>query len=81
MAAGKKEMVHDHIPKIKKKIDKLLFASNATPASSLLLLSSSDASLCVWYVVGSQIFIQKTRKLQTLIQAIEIKVDSGLMTC
>ena len=59
--------------------DKLLFASNATPAS-LLLLSSSNASLCVWYVVGSQIFIRKTRKLQTLIQAIEIKVDSGLRT-
>jgi hypothetical protein len=81
MAAGKKEMVGNHDPRIKnKKIDKLLFASNATPAS-LLLLSSSNASLCVWYVVGSQIFIRKTRKLQTLIQAIEIKVDSALGTC
>ena len=81
MAAGKKEMVESHSPRIKRnKKDKLLFASNATPVS-LLLLSSSNASLCVWYVVGSQIFIQKARKLQTLIQAIEIKVDSDLRTC
>jgi len=47
MAAGKKEMVHDHIPKIKKKIDKLLFASNATPASLLMLSSSNASLLCV----------------------------------
>ena len=47
MAAGKKEMVENHSPKIERiKKDKLFFASNATPAS-LLLLSSSNASLCV----------------------------------
>jgi len=49
MAAEKRRYGRKPQPagKVRKK-DKLLFAANATP-ESLLLLSSSNASLCVWY--------------------------------
>jgi hypothetical protein len=64
MAAVKKRDGSQPVPDKKRKKDKLLFAANATPVS-LLLLSSSNASLCVWYVVGSQIFIQKKKEKKT----------------